>query len=169
MNKDLEQLFGLMDQLVRLHEQMIATLDRQLAAARAADSDTMHDCQQQTEQLVRQVATIEAQRRALVRSLANRAGIEGAAQGRGLTATRLAAALPEPARGRLAERASRLRDLLTETDRLNRLLAEVSRRVLLHLKVAYDTVAQVAGHTGVYAANGRLRQAERSTVFEVVG
>jgi len=169
MTHDLDKLFALMDQLVRLHEHMIATLDRQLAAARAADSQTMHQCQQQTEDLVRQVAQAEAQRRALVKTIAIQAGLEGASQARGVTATRLATALAEPARSELLQRASRLRDLLGETDRLNKLLAEVSRQVLLHIRTAFESVAEIAGNTGIYAANGRMRQAERPTVFEVVG
>jgi hypothetical protein len=169
MNKDLEQLFLLMDRLIQLHDQMIATLDRQLAAARAADSATMHQCQQQTEELVRQIAQGEAQRRAMVKTIATQVGIDGANMGRGVTASRLAEALAEPDRSRLAQLVSVLRNRLAETDRLNKMLAEVSRRILLHLKGAYDAVAQVAGTTGTYAANGRLRQAKRATLFEVVG
>ncbi len=169
MKKDLEQLAGLMDSLVRLHEQMIATLDRQLAAARAADSEMMRQCQEQTEQFVREVAKTEAQRRAVVKDLAVRAGIEGATQGRGVTASRLAMALPEPTRSRLNEQTARLRERVLEVDRLNRLLAVVSRSILLHLKSAYEMVSQVAGTTGVYAANGKLRQAQRSRVFEAIG
>jgi hypothetical protein len=169
MTQDLEQLFDLLETLVRLHEQMIAGLDRQLAAARAADSEMMRQCQEQTEELVRQVARAEAQRRAVSRNLAVQAGVEGAAAGRGVTASRLAMALPEPARGRLMEETGRLRERVQEVDRLNRILADVSRRILLHLKSAYETVAQVAGTTGVYAANGRLRQAQRSTMFDAVG
>lgn len=169
MKQDHEQLFDLLEMLVRLHEQMIAGLDRQLAAARAADSQTMRQCQEQTEDLVRQVARAEAQRRAISRNLAIQAGIEGAAAGRGVTASRLAMALSEPIRGRLILETGRLRDRVQEVDRLNRVLADVSRRILLHLKSAYEAVAKVAGTTGVYAANGRLRQAQRSTMFDAVG
>lgn len=169
MKQDLDRMFALLDQLVRLHEQMIASLDRQLAAARAADSDTMHQCQEQTEQLVRQVAQAEAQRRTISKSLAAQAGIEAAAIGRGVTASRLAMVLPEPARGRLIQQAGVLRQRVQEVDRLNRVLADVSRRILVHLRSAYEAVTRAAGTTGVYAANGQLRQAQRSTVFEVVG
>jgi hypothetical protein len=169
MTQDLEQLFSLLDTLIRLHEQMIATLDRQLAAARAADSETMQQCQQQTEDLVRQVARAEAERRALSRRLAAGAGIAGAEQGRGVTASRLAGALPEPIRGRLLAQAAQLRQRIQEVDRLNKILADVSRYVLQHLRSAYDTVARMAGTTGVYAANGKMREAQRSTVFEVMG
>jgi hypothetical protein len=169
MKQELEQLFDVLDTLVRLHEQMIATLDRQLAAARAADSQTMHQCQEQIEDLVRQVAREDTRRRNVTRDLAVEAGVQGAAAGRAVTASRLAMALPEPARGRLTEQGARLRERVQEVDRLNRVLADVSRRVLLHLKSAYDTVAHAAGTTGVYAADGRLRQAQRSTVFEAVG
>lgn len=169
MKQDLEQLFDVLDTLVRLHEQMIATLDRQLAAARAADSQTMRQCQEHIEDLVRQVAREETQRRNVTRSLAVEAGVQGAAAGHGVTASRLAAAMPEPARSRLTEQSARLRDRVQEVDRLNRILADVSRRVLLHLKSAYETVAHAAGTTGVYAADGRMRQAHRSTVFEAVG
>ena len=169
MNKDPEQLFLLMDRLVQLHDQMIATLDRQLAAARAADSAMMHQCQQQTEDLVRQIAQNEAQRRTMVKTIATQIGIEGASQGRGVTATRLADGLAEPGRSRMLQLAATLRGRLAETDRLNKMLAEVSRQILVHLKGAYEAVAQVAGTTGTYAANGRLRQAKRPTLFEVVG
>jgi hypothetical protein len=169
MTKDLEQLFHLLETLVRLHEQMIATLDRQLAAARAADSETMRQCQEQTEELVRQVARAEAQRRATSQGLAVRLGIDATAAGRGVTAGRLAMALPEPTRTRLMQETGRLRQRVQEVDRLNRVLADVSRRILVHLKKAYEAVAQVAGTTGVYAANGRLQQAQRSTMFDAVG
>lgn len=167
MKQDLEQLFSLMDRLIQLHDQMIATLDRQLAAVRAADSTIMRQCQQQTEELVRQVAQSEAQRRMLVKTIAAEIGLE--AQGRGVTVSRLAGVLPEPIRSDLNVRAVHLRNRLGETDRLNRLLADVSRRVLLHLKAAYDAVTEVAGNTGVYARNGKLRQVKRPTLFEVVG
>ncbi len=169
MTQDLEQLFAMMDRLVQMHDLLIATLDRQLAAVRAADGGMMHQCQQQTEDLARQIAQTEAQRRVLVRSVATRANMVGAVQGRGVTATRLAGALPEPSRSRLLQQASHLRDRLAEADRLNKLLAEVSKRVLLHLKGAYDAVTELAGNTGMYAANGRLSQAKRPTLFEVVG
>jgi hypothetical protein len=169
MKQNLDNMFAMLEQLVRLHEQMIATLDRQLAAARAADSDGMRQCQEQTEQLVRQVAQVEAQRRALSRDLAIEAGIDGGPAGRGVTASRLAAALPEPQRSRLTQQAGLLRQRVQEVDRLNKLLADVSRRILVHLKSAYEMVSRAAGTTGVYAANGQLRQAQRSTVFEAVG
>jgi hypothetical protein len=169
MKQELEQLFEVLDTLVRLHEQMIATLDRQLAAARAADSQMMRQCQEEIERLVGQVARAEIQRRSATGNLAVEAGLPGATAGRGVTASRLAAALPEPARGRLTEQTARLRERVQEVDRLNRILADVSRRVLLHLRSAYETVAHAAGTTGVYAADGRLRQAQRSTVFEAVG
>jgi hypothetical protein len=169
MKQDLDNMFALLDQLVRLHEQMIAALDRQLAAARAADGDSMRRCQEQTEQLVRQVAQVEAQRRALSRNLALQAGIDAGPVGRGVTASSLAAVLLEPDRSRLIHQAGLLRQRIQEVDRLNKVLADVSRRILLHLKSAYDMVARAAGTTGVYAANGRLRQAQRSTVFETVG
>lgn len=169
MKQDLEQLSSLMDKMVQLHDQMIATLDRQLAAARAADSNMMHQCQQQTDDFVRQIAQCEAQRRNLVRSIAVQIGLDGATQGRGVAASRLASALAEPDRSRLLQQVARLRERLAEADRVNKLLAEVSRRILLHLKGAYEAVAQIAGNTGVYAANGQLRQAKRPTLFEVVG
>jgi len=169
MKQDVEQLFEVLDTLVRLHEQMISALDRQLAAARAADSQTMGQCQEQIEELARQIATEETRRRHVTRSLAVEAGLPGATVGRGVTASRLATAMPEPARTRLAEQTALLRERIQEVDRLNRILADVSRRVLLHLRSAYETVAGAAGTTGVYAANGRLRQAQRSTVFEAVG
>lgn len=169
MKQNLQKLFELLDTLVRLHEQMIATLDQHLAAARAADSDAMRRCQEQSEELARQIVPAEAQRRQLSRSLAIQVGIEGAAAGRSLTASRLAGALPEPARSRLIQQAGLLRQRVLEVDRLNKMLADVSRRILLHLKGAYEVVATMAGTTGVYAANGRLRQAQRSTVFEAVG
>lgn len=169
MKNELEQLFTLMDRMIQLHDQMIATLDRQLAAVRAADAAMMNQCQQETEQLVRQVAQYEAQRRALVKSIGGQIGFDSVAQGRGLTASRLAAALPEPSRSHLMDATNRLRDRLMETDRLNKMLAEVSRRVLLHLKEAYEAVAHIAGNTGIYAANGQMRQAKRATLFEVVG
>lgn len=169
MRQDLDGLFESLETLVRLHEQMIASLDRQLAAARAADGQTMRRCQEQTDGLARQIVQAEAQRRHLCRSVAAGAGIEAAATGRGVTVSRLAAALPEPDRGRLARQAQRLRERIQEADRLNKMLAEVSRRILVHLKMAYESVVTVAGTTGLYAANGRLRQAQRSTVFEAVG
>ncbi len=169
MTHEQKQLLDLLATLVRLHEQMIATLDRQLAAARAADSETMHRCQEQTEELVRQIARTEAQRRTLSREMAVAAGIAGADQGRGVTASRLAAALPEPVRTRLTEQASLLRERIQEVDRLNKVLAEVSRSILVHLRSACDAVARMAGTTGVYAANGKLREAQRSTVLEVMG
>jgi hypothetical protein len=169
MNQDLDNMFALLDQLVRLHEQMIATLDRQLAAARAADGDSMRQCQEQTEELVRQVARVEAQRRTLSRNLAIQVGIDAGPVGRGVTASVLANALPEPHRSRLIHQAGLLRQRIQEVDRLNKLLADVSRRILLHIRSAYEMVARAAGTTGVYAANGRLRREARSTVFEVVG
>jgi hypothetical protein len=86
-----------------------------------------------------------------------------------VTVSALAAALSEPDRSRLIHQAGLLRQRIQEVDRLNKVLADVSRRILLHLRSAYDMVARAAGTTGVYAANGRLRQAQRSTVFETVG
>lgn len=169
MKQELEQLFEVLDTLVRLHEQMIATLDRQLAAARAADSQMMRQCQETIEHLAGQIAHAEIQRRRATGGLAVEAGLPEATSARGVTASRLAAALPEPARSRLTEQTARLRERVQEVDRLNRILADVSRRVLLHLKSAYETVAHAAGTTGIYAADGRMRQAQRSTVFEAVG
>ncbi len=148
---------------------MIATLDRQLAAARAADSEMMRQCQEQTDDLARRIVQAEGRRRDLTRSLAATAGVDGASQGRGVTASQLAAALPEPSRSRLTKQTRLLRERIQEVDRLNRMLADVSRRILVHLKMAYESVVTVAGTTGVYAANGRLRQAQRSTVFEALG
>jgi len=169
MERDVKELFDSMDLLMQLHDRLIAALDQQLAAARAANVEAMRHWQQQTEQLVRQIAQAEAERRIRCGRLAERAGLSRAEAQQGVTVTRLAAALPEASRSQLLRQAARLRSLVEEADRLNKILAEVSRRILLHLKAVYESVADLSGHIGVYARDGRLQQAKDANMFETVG
>jgi len=166
MEMEFQGLMQHLEYLTALHERLVAALDRQLAAARAADVAGMSSAREDVENLVREIAVTEARRRETVKVMAQRLGITDGLTG--VTASRLAAHLPEPMRSDLLEAVAGLRRLVEEVQRLNRILAEVSRRVLLHLQAVCESVATIPAG-GLYSRDGRLLRSQRPAMFETVG
>ncbi|HNQ24459.1 MAG TPA: flagellar export chaperone FlgN [Phycisphaerae bacterium] len=164
----LADLRQLLETLRGLHQQLLETIERKLAAMRRADFEALRVATMQEQQLVHSIQEREGLRRQLADLLGQQLGLP-ARGGRTLTVAQLAECLAGPARQGLLETADALRAVMNQVVQVNRSAEAVTRRMLEHFEAIFASLAGLHGPAGAYAGNGGAVGVGTQRILETVG
>lgn len=138
----------LLSDLVAAYESLAALAAEHRAAISRADGDAVEACARREAELAARLAELEVRRRAV-------AGPAGA-PGQRVTIATVIERLPEPARGRAAASADRLRDLVRKVQRDYRTIREATRSIVAHIDGLVQQVSRRLGGASTYGPAGRV-------------
>lgn len=148
-------LEALLRDLIAHHERMLALCIAHAGALARADGPATARLIEEQQTVGRAIIDLDARRARLV------AAWNAAAPAHGMTRapasgtlSALAARLPEPARGRVLDLASRLRGILNALVDQQRVVARASETLLGHMQGLMAQVARRLSHAGTYARPG---------------
>lgn len=139
---------ALLCDLVAAYESLGALAGEHRAAISRADGDAVEACARREAELASRLAELELRRRAV-------AG-PGGAEGQRVTMCSVIERLPEPARGRAAASADRLRDLVRKVQRDYRTIREATRSIVAHIDGLVQQVNRRLNGASTYGPAGRV-------------
>lgn len=137
------RLEELLDALSLEHDRMLATLDRQADAIRAADAASLMRIGVEQREILSRIQALDAERRDV-------AGSDGE------TFAALAERAGEPAATALRRAAGRLRERVETVRGRGRVVAQAAGALDHHLRGLLHTLRTAIGQAGVYSPHGRL-------------
>ena len=154
MANAVEQLIAALQDELQGHQKLSAILDGKLDAMRHFDVSRLESLRQKEQRLLDSVRMIGQRRLEAV----NRATAELWPQrrrARFMTAKELAQAAPEPQRSKLLALAAMLKEVAENIQRLNRINAIATKKVLGHFDHIFNIIAQSGRDIGLYGRAGK--------------
>ena len=142
------ELIALFQDLLAAHERQLALAKARLEAMRVYDLDQMTSLMAREELEVRGLEQLEARRKDLTARIKRVLGVDP-------TTSLIAARMNEPQKSQLLGLAGRLRMVLEQLERTNRINAKVSQAVIKSLAKVLKIITGVAQHVGMYTRSGR--------------
>jgi flagellar biosynthesis/type III secretory pathway chaperone len=146
--------------------QLVALADEKLAAIRTGDAAGLTRCAEREAAMLEQVLLDQRRRDALLARLAQalqRPDLAGAAL------SEICRHLPEPQASVLTARGAALRELATQLQQKNRIVAEVARNLQAHIRGIFSDVAEAAQECVAYGARGQHEGHSRRYWVDAVG
>lgn len=154
MEATIQELIDVLERLTRLYDGITVVLEREKAAATAADSAALEEIRLEKEPLLATLAAIEKERTSLVAKLSRAAGQDGDV----LTLSQLAGRIGAPSAGRLQECRRRLKGRLEAAGRLNREVGDLLACGLRLVRGTITLVTQLTRPERVYHRSGRFER-----------
>ena len=148
-----EQLIEAMLDELQSHKKLSAVLDGKLDAMRHFDVSRLESLRQNEQRLLN-VVRMNGQRRAEATHQA--------------TARELAQAAPEPARSKIMALAAMLKEMAQNIQRLNRVNAVATRKVLGHFDQIFRIIAQSGRDIGLYGRAGKKSLTEQNRLVDAI-
>ena len=152
--------------LQSLLRQLLAQTVEKLDAIRQADTDRMERCAVGETELLEQVARTEQRRAAITARVAQ--DVPSARKGR-LSLSELVDHLQEPLASVFRARNAALRQLATELQEKNALVARVARNLQTHIREIFAELAKVNQESVVYGPKGKHEQRVVRSWLDAVG
>lgn len=152
------QLESVLMGLLAAHEELLEVARRQRQAMLRADGAAIEACARQQGEIVSRVQTLEEERRRLVASLGGTAAIR---------VSQVAAGLPEPARGRIASLAARLREVIGALQEQHSVLRAAAGALVAHVDGLMQQVSRRVSEAGVYGRQGRVTTGPAACALDV--
>ncbi len=163
-----DELLFLLDGLTRSHEELLAVVRDKVAQMRQASIEGLQQCLRSEEALVARIAEQEGLRKQLMDSIGRTYGT-AAHRARAWTRTELAERLVEPQRSQFLEATRRLRGLVADLARANRLAGVVAQQVLKHFRHVFSAMSgSLSGQPTGYSASGNPLAGRNQTLFEAL-
>jgi len=152
-NAQLAGLIDLLQQLLAAHQRLLGLALARQNAMQTCDLGRLNDLLERERPEVQALERLEKQRKYLLHQLRIAAG--PGQLGANPSITEIAERSPEPVRSELLGLAGKLKTVLTELGRVNRMNAKVSQGVTTGLAKVLGALTGLAQHAGLYLANGR--------------
>jgi len=160
-----EQLILAMQEELQGHKKLSAVLDNKLDAMRHFDVSRLESLRQKEQCLLDSVRMIGQRRLEAV----NRVAAELLPQqrrGRFMTAQELAQAAPEPQRSKMLALAAMLKEVAENIQRVNRVNAVATKKVLGHFDHIFNIIAQSGRDIGLYGRAGKKSILEQNRLLD---
>ncbi len=164
----LRDLDNLLNDEVRLHEELLEVLQRKLVAMRQNGVATIHECVAREGELASRIADREGLRRRLMVLIGRDLGIDEEEAQR-LSIRRLASHVDEQQKLKLLVAGERLSALLKEIAKVNAVVGEFAGRMLEHYRAVFGQITQGIVQPPVYARGGDRPQSVAPQVIDAVG
>jgi FlgN protein len=157
-----------MDRLRGLHDDLRDTLAEKLERMRTADIDGVGRLIEQEQRLLGRIAEQEGLRKQIMEQLGRKFGMS-AAFARTLPATRLAERLDATQGERLLTQAKLLKTAVQSVAVLNKMVNDVSTKVLEHMKDVFASITNDQESNGAYSYTGQTVVGRPRELFEAIG
>ncbi|MCP4707763.1 MAG: flagellar protein FlgN [Planctomycetes bacterium] len=166
MANAVEQLIVAMQDELQGHKKLSAVLDNKLDAMRHFDVSRLESLRQSEQRLLDSVRMIGQRRMEAL----NRAAVQLYPQQRArfMTAKELAAAAAEPERCKLLTLAAMLKEVAENIQRLNRINAVATKKVLGHFDHIFNIIAQSGRDIGLYGRAGKKSIMEQNRLVDAI-
>ncbi len=164
----LRDLDNLLNDEVRLHEELLEVLQRKLVAMRQNGVDTIHECVAREGELAGRIADHEGLRRRLMVLIGRDLGIDEEAAQR-LSIRRLASRVDEKQKLKLLVAGERLSALLKEIAKVNAVVGDFASRMLEHYRAVFGQITQGIVQPPVYARDRDRALSVEAQVIDAVG
>lgn len=152
MDKLRIQLETNLQTLCKVHQQLVALIQRKQLAMRQAQPDVMEDCCKRENNLVQQIGELEKQRQQLVGQITQHINPQATTP---LTLVAIADTLEEPHRGRLLVLHQQLRAAIQQAKDENAIAKQAGQRLLSHMKGMMQAVSSAVS-AGTYSRRGNI-------------
>ena len=166
--KRLKDLLKLLGGVQKLQEQLLELVQAKMDAMRRADISGMRELNERERALAIRLQQREGLRCQLMDQIGNELGLPPGTA-RAIPVSQVASRLPEPGRGRLLDAAKRLRQVVAQVARGNRMAGVISREILNHLRWVFASVTPKEEKPVGYAVDGMLVGSSKVRIFETVG
>ncbi len=163
--RDLDRL---LDELVRLHENLLDVLQRKLASMRKNDIDAIHDCVACEGALTERIAEREGLRARLTVLIGQDLGVDEE-QARRWTISGLADRLHGGIELKLRVTGERLCGVVKELAKVNKVIAGFAGRMLEHHRHIFGQITTGLTESPVYLADGGASREVAARVFDATG
>jgi hypothetical protein len=164
MPTPVEELETILHQLINEHEKLLRQMQSQQAAMKKLDQAALEDISHLQEATRLRITSLETRRRTICAQLAKVLRIEGQP-----TLTRIAEAMPAPAKGKLLGLRNRLKELVAQVSARATVAGRLAGAVLGHLNTVVRLLAGSVEKAGLYTKNGVPQVSTRIGVLEAVG
>lgn len=151
MRDGFTELEGLLMQLRREHEQMLALIERKREALRASAPAVVAEVCEKENRHIQAIGALEKRRQVLVGQLTRQINPQATQPAR---LAELAAAAPAPQGKRLTGLHAVLRDLVAKVQRENQVNRRATEGLLRHMRGVMESVGQVLSQAGTYGRRG---------------
>jgi len=148
------ELEGLMDEMARLHERLLEDVGAHREALRRADGGGVARAVEAQGATLREIAGLEGRRRDVVAAACGTHPALAGKRSGPVTLGDVAAALPEPAKGRLSRKAVELRGLIGRVHERTATVRAATTSLLAHLEGLVRQVGRQLSHAGTYTRRG---------------
>ena len=162
-----EQLIEAMLDELQSHKKLSAVLDGKLDAMRHFDVSRLESLRQNEQRLLN-VVRMNGQRRAEATHQATGQLFPQRRMDSSVTARELAQAAPEPARSKIMALAAMLKEMAQNIQRLNRVNAVATRKVLGHFDQIFRIIAQSGRDIGLYGRAGKKSLTEQNRLVDAI-
>jgi uncharacterized protein YdbL (DUF1318 family) len=161
-------LVRLLEDLRGSHEQLLSLIERKTAAMKQANLETMRSLGVAEQEVAARIRERNGLRRQLMESIAAHIGVSRA-NARVMTASQLAARLPEGEGQPLLDAARALSETMTRVGKVNRMARLISGRILAHLKAVFQAITTPDEKADGYSDAGGPVTRTDAVLFETVG
>ncbi len=168
MNELIDNVVLIIERIEKLQCELKTVLMEMLGAMRSADVSGIGACIEREKGLIIRISEQEVLRRQAMEQIGSKLGM-GKGLARTMTARMLVEHADEPTRSRAHDRISRLKKVVTDVSRMNRLVRRVSEQTLGHLKQVFSVVTSAGDDAGLYSAGGATVQRRPRELFEAIG
>jgi hypothetical protein len=166
MSKSVEIVLVAMQEELQWQQDLAAVLDNKLDAMKHYDI-TRLEALTLTEQRLLEGIRLNAVKRNTAVHQAMREWLPKK-KSRLASARELAQALSEPLRSKLMALTGMLRDVVEKVQRLNRINAQVSRKMLGHLDHIFRVIAETGSDIGLYSRVGKKAMVEQKRLVDAI-
>jgi hypothetical protein len=167
-SRHVRSLVQLLEELCAGHGDLLNLIERKSDSMKRADIETMSRLVDREQELVKFINERNGLRRQLMEAIGSQIGVSPR-KARLMTASQLAARLPE-AEGRcIRGAAEKLGNAMARVSKANRMAAVISRGILAHLKAVFAAVATPENRKAGYTDAGGAVSANDPLLFEAVG
>lgn len=166
--KRLKDLLKLLGGLQKLHEQLLELVQAKMDTMRRADISGMRELNERERTLAKRLQQREGLRCQLMDQIGNELGMPPRTA-RAIPLSQMASRIPEPGRERLLDAAQRLRQVVAQVARGNRVVGVISREILNHLRWVFASVTPKEEKPVGYSVDGLLVGSSKVRIFETVG
>jgi hypothetical protein len=168
ISKHVRSLVQVLEELGVSHGELLDLIEQKTDAMKRADIETMGSLVDREQAVVKHINERNGLRRQLMEAIGSQIGI-GPRNARLMTASQLAARLPEPEGRSIRGAAKKLGDAMTLVSKANRMAGAISRGILAHLKAVFAAVSTPENQKAGYTDAGGAVSANDPLLFEAVG
>lgn len=166
MSKSVEILLTAMQEELQWQQDLAAVLDSKLDAMKHYDLSRLEALSVSEQRLLEGIRLNSIKRNSAVHQTMRE--LMPKTKGRLTSARELAQALSEPLRGKLMAITGMLREVVEKVQRLNRINAQVSRKMLGHFDHIFRVLAQSGSDIGLYSRVGKKAVVEQKRLVDAI-